>query len=89
MKKKLDTRSNDLLAKSMMTLEDFDDISNTIDEFYDSDKDDSDIADEVYHKISTDIDLRHLRCFSMKEITEQVECFCADMIEIDRLRKED
>ena len=81
MKKKLDTRSNDL--------EDFDDISNTIDEFYDSDKDDLDIADEVYHKISTDIDLRHLRCFSMKEITEQVECFCADMIEIDRLRKED
>lgn len=80
MKKKLDTRSNDL--------KDFDDISDTIDEFYDSDKLDSDIAGEVYHKISTDIDLRHLRCFSMKEITEQVKCFCDDMLEIDRLRKE-
>ena len=80
MKKKLDTRSNDL--------KDFDEISNTIDEFYDSDKDDSDIASDVFHKISTDIDLRHLRCFNMKEITEQVEGFSEDMIEIDRLRKE-
>ena len=80
MKKKLDTRSNDL--------KDFDDISDTIDEFYDSDKLDSDIASEVYHKISTDINLRHLRCFNMKEITELVEGFSADMIEIDRLRKE-
>ena len=80
MKKKLDTRSNDL--------KDFDDISNTIDEFYDSDKLNSDIADDVYYKISTDIDLRHLRCFNMKEITELVEGFSADMIEIDRLRKE-
>ena len=35
MKKKLDTRSNDL--------KDFDDISDTIDEFYDSDKLNSDI----------------------------------------------
>ena len=74
--------------KKKFDLEDFDEISNTIDEFYDSDKLDSDIADEVYHKISTDIDLRHLRCFSMKEITEQVKCFCDDMLEIDRLRKE-
>ena len=80
MKKKLDTRSNDL--------KDFDDISDTIDEFYDSDKLNSDIADDVYYKISTDIDLRHLRCFSMKEITEQVEGFSADMLEVDRLRKE-
>jgi hypothetical protein len=24
----------------------------------------------------------------MKEITEQVKCFCDDMLEIDRLRKE-
>ena len=79
MKNKLNIRSNDL--------KDFDDISNTIDEFYDSDKLNSDIADDVYHKISTDIDLRHLRCFSMKEITEQVECFCDDMLEVDRLRK--
>ena len=80
MKKKLDTRSNDL--------KDFDDISDTIDEFYDSDKLDSDIASEVYHKISTDINLRHLRCFNMKEITELVEGFSEDMIEIDRMRKE-
>ena len=82
MKKKLNIRSNDL--------DDFDEISNTIDEFYDSDNDDShsEIAEQVYHKISTDIDLRHLRCFSMKEITEQVECFCDDMLEVDRLRKE-
>ena len=82
MKKKLNIRSNDL--------DDFDEISNTIDEFYDSDNDDShsEIAEQVYHKISTDIDLRHLRCCSLKEITEQVECFCADMIEVDRLRKE-
>ena len=80
MKKKLDTRSNDL--------KDFDDISDTIDEFYDSDKLDSDIASDVFHKISTDLNLRHLRCFNMKEITELVEGFSADMIEINRLRKE-
>ena len=28
------------------------------------------------------------RTKEMKEITEQVECFCADMLEVDRLRKE-
>ena len=45
MKKKLDTRSNDL--------KDFDDISDTIDEFYDSDKLNSDIADDsAQHKQS-------------------------------------
>ena len=63
--------------KKKFDLDDFDDISNIIDGFFDDDNDDSDteLAEQVYHKISTDIDLRHLRCFNMKEITEQVKCF--------------
>ena len=61
---------------------DFEDMNDIIEEYYDSEHDDpTDIADSVLHDISEDVEHRHLRSFSLKEIEGNIVAYMETMKE--------
>jgi len=77
-------------AKRSFQLElDFEDMDDIIAEYYDSERDDptgiaddpTDIVDDVLHEINTNVEHRHLRSFSLKEIEGNIVAYMETMKE--------